>query len=290
MEIPAQMGMNGSPDASRGNLAHKKISYADPGEPWVKRVFIRIIEILTGQPKIQKLYNELQQEWVPEGGIWKAALEKLAVSPAFDPRQLEKVPAEGPIIFIANHPFGVVDGLILGYLISMCRKEFVVLVNEAICNQDPRMDPYLLPIDFKETKEALQTNIQTRKTAMEKLKEGHSIGIFPAGGVATSPKGLGKAEDLEWKRFTAKMIQTARATVIPIYFHGQNSRLFQLVSQVSVTLRLGMLLNEVRNKMGASVQIKIGAPIPYEELAQIKDRQKILEYLRNKTFQLSNLP
>ena len=78
--------------------------------------------------------------------------------------------------------------------------------------------------------------------------------IFPAGGVSTSPNGLGRADDLEWKRFTAKVIQMAEATVVPVFVHGQNSRLFQLISQVSQTLRYGMLLNEVRNKMGRDLQ------------------------------------
>jgi putative hemolysin len=191
-------------------------------------------------------------------------------------------------VIIANHPYGVVDGLIMGYLASLVRSHFCVLVNEVLTHQDPRLNEQLLPIDFGETRAALQTNLLTRKEALGRLERGEAIVIFPSGGVATSPKGWGKAEDLEWKRFTAKMIQMAKATVVPVYVPGQNSRLFQLASQISPALRLGMLLNEVRNKMGSQIKLEIGDPIPFATLASVKDRQLLLDLLREKTFSLAD--
>lgn len=263
------------------------LTYLSPGDPLLKRMVISTMEWLTGRRKLQKLYSEVKREAPLSYRVWEAVLEKLEVGIIYDEDQLQKAPVEGPVIFMANHPFGVVDGLILGYLISRIRSQFKVLVNEVLCREE-MLTPYLLPIDFRETKAALQTNIDTRRAALQHLKADEAIGIFPAGGVATSPNFLGAAQDLEWKRFVIKLISQTKATVIPIYVHGQNSRLFQVVSQFSQNLRLSLLLNEVRNKMGTDVTVTIGDPIPYSAIADIKDRQQLLDYLRAKTYELSH--
>ena len=262
------------------------LSYASAEDPWLRRNLILFLEFLTGRPKIEKLYKELREMDLVPNEVWDAALEKLKVSAVYDKQQLDKIPQEGPLVFVSNHPFGVLDGLLLGQLVSVVRKDFSVLVHDALTKQDERLDKFLLPVDFKETKEALRTNIETRKRAIETLQAGNAIAIFPAGGVSTSPKGFGKAQDLEWKRFTAKLIQRSKATVVPVFFHGQNSRLFQLVSQISQLLRYGLLLHEVRNKMGDQIQVTVGDPMPFEALADIKDRQKLLDHLRAVTLSL----
>jgi putative hemolysin len=100
---------------------------------------------------------------------------------------------------------------------------------------------------------------------------------------------FGKAQDLEWKRFTAKVIQQTQATVVPIYVHGQNSRLFQLASRIHLQLRLSLLLHEIRNKIGKTVRVTIGDPIAYETLSQAADRNGMLTYLRKVTFNLEKM-
>ena len=110
--------------------------------------------------------------------------------------------------------------------------------------------------------------------------------IFPAGGIATTKGPLGKATDPEWKLFAAKLIHMSKATVVPIYFHGQNSRIFQIVSQFSLTLRLSLIIHEVKNKIGKTIRVTIGNPIPYQELAQIKGRRQLTHYLREVTYGL----
>ena len=119
------------------------------------------------------------------------------------------------------------------------------------------------------------------------MRNDGTVVIFPGGGVSTAQRWFGPALDLEWKRFTAKLVQTTRATVVPIFFHGQNSRLFQIVSQFSLTLRLALLLKEVKNKMGLTIDVTIGSPIPYRELEHIKDRQELLDTLRMITYNLA---
>lgn len=262
-----------------------KLTYSDPKDSLLRKCLIEGLEFATGRKRIERIYNEIQVEDIPARELWTRALEKLEVGLAYDVQRLQQLPAEGPLIFIANHPFGVVDGLMLGHLVAQARERFFVLVNEVLC-RDQKIAPYMLPIDFRETREAMQTNIESRKRAVERLQQGQALAIFPAGGVATARKAFGKAEDLEWKRFVAKLIQQSRATVVPVFFHGQNSRIFQLASRISMALRYGLFLHEARNKRGTVIHATIGDPIPYEEMAAIRGRQALLDYLRERTFSL----
>lgn len=224
---------------------------------------------------------------LPDREVWSQALQHLEIAPDYDPARLRAIPAEGPLVVIANHPFGIADGLMLGQLLAAVRPAFSILVNHVLCGHDPRIERHLLPVDFGEDKAALQTNLRTRQEAIARLSRGEAIGIFPSGGVATAPRGWGKAEELEWKRFTARIIQLARATVVPVYFAGQNSRVFHLASRFSVTLRLGLLIYEANNKRGQRIPIAIGDPIPYADLAHLRDRQALTDHLRAATFNLA---
>lgn len=281
--------MNEHPSEEPANKPHK-LTYANPTDPWHRKLAIGLIEyVFGGRGKLQRYYREIQSTSMEAGEIWKAALDKLRITLDYDAAQLAKIPDEGPVVVIANHPFGVVDGLILGHIIYQIRREYVILVNEVLTRQDPRLAPFLLPIDFRETPEAARTNVMSGREATDRLKQGQVLGIFPSGAVATAKKPFrGKAEDWEWKRFTAKVIQQAKATVVPMYVHGQNSWLFHLASKISPTFRLATLLHEVRNKKGDRIKISIGDPIPYADLAHLKDRQQLMDHLRQITFRLAD--
>lgn len=263
-----------------------KLTYASPGDPFVKRVLIRSIETLTGQRQLERIYDQVLA--VPDQRqFWSAALRELQVEANYDPAQLAKAPDHGPIILIANHPYGVLDGLIICHLAAQIRPDFKILINSALC-REPRIERYLLPIDFSETEAATQINIETKRRALETLQAGNAVIIFPAGGIATTVNGpFGQAVDLEWKLFVTKLVQMTAATVIPIYFHGQNSRIFQLASHLSLTLRLALIIHEVNRKRGETIRVSIGDPIPYQALAAIRKRKELLHHLRDATYALS---
>lgn len=269
---------------SNGSMTQSKLTYAAPDTPLHKKLLIRSIESLTGQRKLERVYNHILQS-VPvdtdDHAIWPTALQQLQIHTAYDQQQLEKVPTSGPLVLIANHPFGVLDGLIICHLAAQLRSNFKILINKALCIE-PRVAQYVLPVDFSETPKAIQTNIETKRQAVATLEEGGAIVIFPAGGISTTRRGpFGRAIDLEWKLFVAKLIQVTKATVLPIYFHGQNSPVFQLASQVSETLRLALIIHEVHRKRGKTIQIEIGDPIPYTELQGIRKRKALVQHLRN---------
>ena len=256
-------------------------TYAAPEDaPW-RRAVIHGIEQLTGKPRLWRLYSEYCAGPAADD-FFAEAVERLSLSLNLDRRELARIPRQGPLVVVANHPFGVVDGIVLGYLLSRVRADFRIVVHSALCRL-PELQPYLLPIDFAETREARATNIATRRQALRELKEGHAIAIFPGGGVATARSPLGRAEELEWKPFVGRMVQEGGATVVPIFFEGQNSRLFQMVSQVSMTLRLALLFHEVVNKMNRPVRLRIGAPLTSSQLAHFEDRRALTEYLRGLT-------
>ena len=144
-----------------------------------------------------------------------------------------------------------------------------------------------LPIDFSESPEAIKTNLATRSAARRLLRDGVTIVVFPAGGVATAENPAGKAEELPWKTFTARLIQLAKAAVLPVYFEGQNSWLFHFVSRYSVTVRLALMVSELRNFIGVTVPVHVGAVVPFEELASRADRQGLTLELYARVHQLA---
>ena len=269
-------------------LASERLSYADPKDPIIKQVVIRTIESLSGKRKLARLYATLMDVIEDDGHFWRLSLELLDVQLEFDQRQLAKIPSDGPLVIVANHPFGVLDGIAICYLTSQIRAEFKVLTHALLC-RDPRLNSYLLPIDFSENREAIRTNIRARQKAIAALQRGEAVIVFPSGGVATAPTPFGAPVDLEWKTFVAKVLKQSEATVVPMFFHGQNSHLFQLLSQVSLTLRLAMIMHEVCNKIGQRLRVTIGDPLPFAELRHNVDRQALTAYLRRVTEELGGV-
>lgn len=264
----------------------KMISYTSPEDPLLKRVLINSVELITGRKKIEKAYNRLKEKNINDVTIWHHLFPLLDVSIDFNKEQLDKIPRTGPIVIIANHPFGVIDGLCLGYLLSLIRSDFKLIVNELLCKEE-LLGKYLLPIDFRETKQALKTNLNTRNQALQILKDQGAIAIFPSGGVATAIKPFSKdVRDLEWKNFIIKMVKRSDLTIVPIFFHGKNSQLFQIASHINQSLRYGLLLNEVNNKRGKTIKINIGEPIASVDYQHLKPKD-LLQQLRNITLGLS---
>jgi len=260
-------------------------SYATSEDPRLRRLIIRAIETMTGQPYLKSLYEQHRLNPVPGESFWAAAMRNLELKIVCNQEALARLPKTGSLVVVANHPFGVLDGLIISYLISQVRDDFLVLTN-SILYQAEEIRHYLLPIDFAETKEALNTNLKSRAAAKAHLLRGGLLVVFPAGGASTAPKPWSKrAVDPEWKNFTARLITSAKAPVVPVYFAGQNSRLFQIASHISMTLRLSLFFKEVYDKIGSELHVRIGEVIPYAELPGL-DRTKLMEHLRSATYKL----
>jgi putative hemolysin len=262
-------------------------SYATEEDPRLKRLLIRAVERMTGQPYLKQLYDEHRSRPVAGEDFWAAAIRSLELKIDCNEEALRMLPGSGPLVIVANHPFGVLDGLIISHLTSKVRTDFLVLTNSVLYRAE-EIRGHLLPIDFAETREALDTNLKSRAQAKAHLMKGGSLVIFPAGGASTAPRLWSKrAVDAEWKNFTARLILAAKAPVAPVYFAGQNSRLFQIASHISLTFRLSLFFKEVYDKIGSEIRIRIGGVIPFSELERL-DRKDLMAYLRTRTYALKD--
>ena len=170
---------------------------------------------------------------------------------------------------------------------SIVRRGAKVLANDVLC-QDTNAAKHLLPVAFAPTREARETNVKSRQEAQAVLKAGGAVGIFPGGGVSTSEQAhRGMAVDLPWAPFTAKLIRMSQATVVPVFFTGQNSRLFQIASHVSLTLRLSLVFRETARRIGTDLKVRVGEPIPFSEIAHLTDRDALIRELRKRTYALA---
>ena len=263
-------------------------SYASPLDPPVKRGLIRLVEVATGQPKLKRMYLENQRHPRQGESFFAAAVRKLELDVQFDAQALAQIPETGPVVIVANHPYGVLDGIVISWLVEKVRRDFVVLTN-AVLMRAPEVQDYILPIDFSEAPEALETTLKTRAAARAQLERGGVVVVFAAGGVSTAPDRWGRkpAVDARWQPFVSALIQKARATVVPVWFGGQNSRLFQIASHVSASLRISLIFREVKARIGASLPVVIGKPIPFADLAHLRDRQALADHLRDVTYALA---
>ena len=262
-------------------------SYADPDAPAGKRGLIRLVEVATGQRRLKKIYMDHRRHPIPSESFFQSAVRRLALNVQFDSHALAAIPARGPLVVVANHPYGVLDGIVISWLIEKVRTDFLVLTN-AVLLRAPELRDYVLPVDFSETEEALKTNLKSRAAARAHLDQGGCVIVFPAGGVSTAPDRLGRmpAVDAPWQPFAAQLIQRSKATVVPICFMGQNSRLFQIVSHLSLTLRLSLIFREVKSRIGTDLPVAIGAPLSYRDLSAIEGRQALSDDLMRRTYAL----
>ncbi len=263
-------------------------SYADPSDPPLKRGLIRLVEKATGQPKLKRLYVENQKSPRTDESFWCAAVRALALDVRYDADALAAIPRTGPVVIVANHPYGVLDGIVISWLMEKQRPDFVVLAHSAL-SRAAETRGHILPVDFSETDEARRTNLQSRAKARDWLEQGGAVVVFPAGAVSTAPDRLGSkpAVDARWQPFVSQLIQRSRATVVPVWFGGQNSRLFQIASHLSLTLRLSLIFHEVRTRIGTALPVVIGAPIPFGDLTHIRDRQAMADHLRALAYALA---
>lgn len=266
------------------------ISYAFSAETKGGRALIRLMENTTGRRCLLRRAKGYEHEVSAGRGLFEVMADRYGLSLDVAGGALDNIPAQGPVIAIANHPYGILDGLMLGKMLAERRKGFKIMAN-AVFNRAPDLNQHLLPISFDADKAALALNIATRKTALRYLSDGGAIGIFPGGTVSTAAKPFSRPLDPVWRGFTARMIAKSRATVVPIYFDGQTSRMFQIASHLHATLRMGLLIKEFRKRVDTPVRVAIGAPIGRDVLDPLcQDPKAMMDFLRKATYEMSSEP
>lgn len=264
-----------------------QVSYAKSAQSRSGQAVIKLIENTTGRLHLIQRARDYDAEIAQGHSFWEVMVSRYGLRLDVVSGAIADIPAEGPLVVVANHPFGILDGLIMGYLLSTRRGDFRILAN-SVFQDAPYLNQIILPISFDNTKDAAKLNLETRAKALEFLKAGGAIGVFPGGTVSTAAKPFQRPFDPSWRRFTARMITKSNATVVPVFFDGQNSRLFQLASHIHYNLRVALLLKEFRRRTDKPVKITIGAAIAPARIAAFSDdAQYMMNFLRNETYGIS---
>lgn len=265
-----------------------QFTYSHSGQSRFRRGLIRTVERLSGRPRLHRMYCDWQASGQrAEESVFAAALRLLDVRLQIEGEgHLTRIPTKGGLLIVANHPFGILDGLTIGQLGMRLRGNAQILTNSLLC-QVPEIAPHLLPVDFSGTPEARRLTSATRRRAGELLAEGKVVAIFPAGGVATANSPVkGRACDAEWHPFVGRLATIPGVTTLPVHFSGQNSRLFQIASHLSYPLRVALIFHETRRRMGRPLCLTVGAPIASTDLESVA-RTDIAGHLRRQTMALA---
>ncbi len=256
-----------------------RISYVQPEDPWINRQLMSKLELMFGRSKIENVYHRLKEEPFDIVRFFESALYEGNIKPDYDQASLNAIPKQGPLVFVANHPFGIVDGVVMCDIAAKTRGDFRVMLHALLC-QDRELAPYFIPIDFTNSKEALRNNIHAKRRALSDLAKGIPIIIFPSGMVSTANKfGFGPVNEAPWTTFAAKLIREAQATVVPVHFEGRNSRLFHVASHIAEPLRMALLVREALKKFNKVLDVTIGSPLHWEQMQDLDGRRALTDFL-----------
>lgn len=263
-----------------------ELTYANSFPQFYKRWFIKSVEWLTARVTLYRKMQRFEGNRSEGAQFWQDVLDEMNIELSVSTDDYQRIPRQGPLVVVANHPHGLIDGIVMGAILSKVRDDYQILTRALLVGVK-RVEKYLLPVAFPHEENAVRRNVEMRQRALQTLKNGHVIALFPAGTVSTSRTFFGKPIEPEWATFTAKMIQQSGARVLPVYFTGSNTRLFQIANLLSDTLRQSLLLYEIKAAFNRAQSPVIGEVIDPAALAQYKnDRQGLMNFLREETLRL----
>ena len=267
----------------------RQLSYANTFTNPVQRNTIKTLELLTGKLRLLKKVRQFEKMGIPVGQpFWKQALDLLGINLLTKQSEIAKIPKKGSLVITANHPHGLVDGMVLAELIGKVRTDYKILTRSLLTGVQ-QIDQFMIPVPFDHEENALKKSLEMRKSAMDHLEKGGVIVVFPSGKVASSKTMFGNVVEGDWNPFTAKLIQKSGANVLPIFFPGSNSRIYQIANQVSATLRQGLLIYEVVHAMNKPQSPFVGSLIKQDEIAPWKsDPRGFMRWLREQTLGLGS--
>lgn len=266
----------------------RSLTYSETFDSNAKRWFIMAMEWMTGKLKVVSRVRRFEKMGTHKGqAFWPGTMKAMGIEVLTPQDQLDNIPTTGPVVFVANHPHGMVDGMLLADLIGRRRNDYRILTRSLLTGIDESAASYMIPVPFPHQDDAQEKMIEMRARAMEHLGNGGLIALFPSGVVATSETMWGPVVEEEWNVFTAKMIKRSGATVVPCFFPGNNSRWYQIANQISATLRQGLLIHEIAHAFDKPQKPVVGVPISPDEVAErSKDPRAFMAWLREHTLAL----
>ncbi|MFA5257307.1 MAG: GNAT family N-acyltransferase [Opitutales bacterium] len=199
----------------------------------------------------------------------------------------ERIPKDGPLIVVSNHPFGGIDGMAIGSLLLSVRADTKFLINYLMGNID-ELRPFSIPVDPFGGTGATKTNIGPMKDTLKWLKNGGCLGTFPSGTVSHLHLRKRHVTDPQWNDNVAGLVRHTGANVLPIFIHGRNSNLFQFLGLLHPRLRTALLVRELLRMKGKTMELRVGQPIQASRLAKFESDAEMISFMRLKTYNLRN--
>jgi putative hemolysin len=281
-ELPAEG------DGTKSVFQRKGLTYSNTFDSPFRRNLIRAIEWMTGKYKIVRMLKQFEREWPANGKtLWRAALDVMNIQLTTPQEQLDLIPESGPVVFVANHPHGLVDGMVMADLIGRRRSDYRILTRSVLTAIHEEAGHFMISVPFPHQPDAQEKMLEMRKLTLDHLRRGGCIALFPSGVVASSETMFGPAVEKEWNVFTAKLIRQSGAKVVPCFFPGSNSRWYQMADRISATLRQSLLLFEIVAACNIPQRPVIGAPLSDEAVKEgLTNPRQFMADLRDLTLQL----
>lgn len=256
-----------------------KASHMRPGDPR-----ITMLAEVSGLNRLERFYNEIKVG--PGEDFITALFAHLDLRLEVDPADVQRVPKEGGVAIVANHPYGAIDGLAMMHVLRERRPDLKVMANFMLQQLEPLRNRFIGVNPFEEL--TTRSSFQGMRQAHQHLAEGGALGVFPAGEVSSYRNDVDAVADPRWKTPVIKLIRHAGVPVVPLWFDGANSLVFQILGMVHPSLRTLQLPREMLRMHGRSVRMRIGNPLTEKELAQFSSMDDLARYLRAKTYSIGS--
>nr|WP_321234687.1 lysophospholipid acyltransferase family protein [uncultured Psychroserpens sp.] len=243
-------------------------------------LLMKVLKIST----LNRIYK--RNKHLSDGEFLDAILDDFQIKFEIPEEDLKRLPKDGAYITVSNHPLGGIDGILLLKLMIEQRKDFKIIANFLLHRIQP-LKPYIMPVNPFEDRKDVKSSIAGFKNAILHLREGHPLGVFPAGEVSTYKDGK-LVVDKPWEEAAMKLIKKAEVPVVPIYFHAKNSKLFYKLSKISDTFRTAKLPSELLTQKHRTIKVRIGKPISVNDQKEHESLSDFSEFIRRKTYMLSN--
>jgi putative hemolysin len=282
--------LEASQEVKHTTYDRRSLTYASTFDSPLTTLTIKTVEWLTGKLSILRMIRKFERQGAPQGqAFWRAALDVMGIPLLTPQEQIDRIPLDGPVVVVANHPHGMVDGMILAELIGRRRDDYRILTRALLTGIDEVASSYLIPVPFPHEEDAQRKFVEMRAEAMAMLKKGGLITVFPSGVVASSETMFGPAIEAEWNVFTAQMIRRSGARVVPIFFPGSNSRWYQIANRISATLRQSLLLHEIVHSCNKPQKPIVGQPLTDAQMERLSsDPRGFMAWLREHTLSLED--
>ncbi len=260
-----------------GELA--KASHMRPGDPR-----IALLTEVSGLKRLERFYNGIED--LHDLDFTNAVFRNLELELEVSEADLARVPREGGLVFVANHPYGAIDGLAMVQVLGRARPDLKVMANFLLQQLEPLRDRFIGVNPFEQL--GSLSSYQGMRQALAHVKEGHALGVFPAGEVSSWHTELKAVADPRWKTPVIKLVQHAGVPVVPVWFDGANSLVFQMLGMIHPNLRTLALPTEMLRMRGKKVRMRIGKPIEPKDLSAFSGADQLARYLRAKTYSLGS--